>query len=301
MSLADVLLGYATPAEPTLKNRIVGLITLQRVGVVVMGLPLALGSAVLAYLEMYGNAPSFNDPRLPIGIAAVWLLVAAVHTINDVVDLERDKRKFPKRPLPSGLISRRVATLYGILMAGIGVMLASLFNWLCAAISLIVVVMGYVYTRYTRDMIGYLTMVWIPALEPVGAWAAIAPETILTPLPWLLFLFMTIHQVAMIIADDFETLAPGAKAFFIKLNADIERKIYVASVVALLFIGACIFFYAKLHWTYMVVLAVITALALNSAKYLDESLSIEKVKKAFATITHYNTIHWLAIIVTACI
>jgi len=48
MSLAEVLLGYAAPAEPTLKNRIVGLITLQRVGVVVMGLPLALGSAVLA-------------------------------------------------------------------------------------------------------------------------------------------------------------------------------------------------------------------------------------------------------------
>jgi len=220
-----------------------------------------------------------------------------VHTINDVVDLERDKRKFPMRPLPSGLIPKRAAALYAALMAGTGVTLASLFNRLCAAISLTVVVLGYIYTRYTRDRIGYLTLVWIPALEPVGAWAAVSPETILTPLPSLLYTFMVVHQVAMIIAE--EAADPKAKAFFVKPKIDVERKVYTASVIALLLIGTCIFFYADLHWSYMAVLATITALALNSAKYLDESLSIEKVKKAFATITHYNTVHWLAIIVAA--
>jgi len=292
MHLADVLLGYAAPKKPSLKNKIIGFIALQRPAIVVMGLPLALGPAILAGLKL-------SDPRLPLGLAAVWLLVAAAHTINDVVDLERDKRKFPMRPLPSGLIPRWAAALYGILMAGAGVMIASLFNWLCAAISLIVVVLGYIYTRYTRDRIGYLTMIWIPALEPVGAWAAISPETILTPLPWLLYLFMVIHQIAMIIPE--EIAAPKAKAFFIKPKTDVQRKIYTASIITLLFIGTCIFLYAKLHWLYMAVLVAITALALNSAKYLNEPLSIEKVKKAFATITHYNTIHWLAVIVVAFI
>lgn len=292
MRLADVLLGYAAPKKPSLKNKIIGFIALQRPAIVVMGLPLALGPAILAGLKL-------SDPRLPLGLAAVWLLVAAVHTINDVVDLERDKRKFPMRPLPSGLIPRWAAALYGILMAGAGVMMASLFNWLCAAISLIVVVLGYIYTRYTRDRIGYLTMIWIPALEPVGAWAAISPETILTPLPWLLYLFMVIHQIAMIIPE--EIAVPKAKAFFIKPKTDVQRKIYTASIITLLFIGTCIFLYAKLHWLYMAVLVAITALALNSAKYLNEPLSIEKVKKAFATITHYNTIHWLAVIVVAFI
>jgi 4-hydroxybenzoate polyprenyltransferase len=126
-----------------------------------------------------------------------------MYTMNDIIDVERDKIKFPMRPLPSGLIPRWVAAIYATIMAGIGVMVAYLtFNWLCASIALTVIVLGCIYTRYTRDKIGYLTLVWIPAFEPVGAWAAVSPETIQTPLPWLLYTFLAINQVAMMIAEE---------------------------------------------------------------------------------------------------
>lgn len=294
MSLIEVIFGYSAPKEPILRNRIIGLITLQRVGVVVMGLPIALGSAALA-----GGKP--NDPRLPFGVIAVWLIVAAMHTMNDIIDIERDKKKFPNRPLPSGLIPRWVAVIYAVVMAGIGIIMAYLvFNWLCAALALMVIVLGCIYTRYTRDKIGFLTLVWIPAFEPVGAWAAISPGTVLTPLPWMLYTFLAIHQVAMMMVEDFETLAPGAKVFFIKLSARTERKIYIAAVIALFLMGTYIFIYAKLHIFYMLVLAALTAWGINSAKYLTGQ-TIDNVKKAFVMITLYNVIYWSCLGLSALI
>ena len=293
MPLADVLFGYAAPKEASLKNRIIGLIALQRVGVVVMGLPLALGPAALA-------GGRVNDPRLPFGLVAVWLLVAAMHTMNDIVDLERDTKKFPMRPLPSGLISRSVATPYAAIMAGMGLITAGLtFNWLCAAIALTVIALGCIYTRYTRDKIGFLTVIWITAFIPVGSWAAISPETILTPLPWLLYTFFAIHQVAMIIAE--EVADPAAKAFFVRPKPNVEKVLYAISIIAMFFIGATIFFYAKLHWLFMLVLTAITAWTLNSSKYLGEPRSLEKGKKTFMTITIYSTIYWSSLAVTAWI
>jgi len=48
VSAADVLSGIAAPPERSFRNRIVGLITLQRVGLCIAVLPFALGVAALA-------------------------------------------------------------------------------------------------------------------------------------------------------------------------------------------------------------------------------------------------------------
>jgi len=49
VSAADVLSGIAAPPERTFRNRIVGLITLQRVGLCVAVLPFALGVSALFF------------------------------------------------------------------------------------------------------------------------------------------------------------------------------------------------------------------------------------------------------------
>ena len=85
----------------------------------------------------------------------VWLLVASDLIINSVVDAERDKRKWPLRPLASGLISKSEGTLYSIILAGTAFTIALVvFNRLSAAIVFLVLILGYIYVRYTRDGIG---------------------------------------------------------------------------------------------------------------------------------------------------
>jgi len=55
-------------------------------------------------------------------LAASGCLYCGGMVFNDVFDLEQDKRERPFRPIPSGRISRLVATLFGaaLLAAGIG-------------------------------------------------------------------------------------------------------------------------------------------------------------------------------------
>ncbi|MFZ0010356.1 MAG: hypothetical protein WAL97_00395 [Halobacteriota archaeon] len=77
--------------------------------------------------------------------------------------------------------------LYAALLAGTGPLTAGLvFNWLFAVMVLLILTSGYVCTRYTRDNVGYLTGIVPGTLIPVTVWFAVSPQTIFTPLPWLM-------------------------------------------------------------------------------------------------------------------
>jgi len=89
--------------------------------------------------------------------------------------------------LATGLISKTEATLYTLILSGISFAIALLvFNWLSAAIIVLVFITHYIYAWYTRDRVCYLTVIVAAGLVPLAVWAAISPETILTPVPWLL-------------------------------------------------------------------------------------------------------------------
>jgi hypothetical protein len=63
VSAADVLSGIAAPPERSFRNRIVGFITLQRMGLCIAVLPFALGVAALAGARL-------NLQLLPLVIVA---------------------------------------------------------------------------------------------------------------------------------------------------------------------------------------------------------------------------------------
>lgn len=48
--------------------------------------------------------------------------------LNDVFDAELDKRERPERPIPSGLISKRAAAIFGILLLLLGIVAAAFTN-----------------------------------------------------------------------------------------------------------------------------------------------------------------------------
>jgi geranylgeranylglycerol-phosphate geranylgeranyltransferase len=262
-----------------LRNKIIGFIALQRLaGIVVLPLPLVIATAALAGMRL-------DDPRFPVGIITVWLLVASNSVVNGVVDAERDKLKWPLRPLTTGLISKTEATLYSFILAGSAfAILLAVFNWLSAAIVFFIFIFGYIYARYTRDGIGYLTVIVPVALIPLAVWAAFSPETLLTPVPWLLVALMAAYAIAINVANEATDRVP-VKALFVPLRSFTETVLYVAAVIIALFIGILIIFYAQVSWLYVVVLTAVTACALTAAKYLWGQRSPEVVKKSFKIIT----------------
>ena len=96
VSIGDILFDLATPTEVSLRNRIIGFIALQRLAIIaVRSLPLVIATAALAGMRL-------DDPRVPFGLIAMWLLTASSNVVNSVVEAERDNLKWPLRPLATG-------------------------------------------------------------------------------------------------------------------------------------------------------------------------------------------------------
>jgi hypothetical protein len=60
----------------------------------------------------------------------------------------------------TGPISRSEAEIYTVILAGLALVIAALiFNWLFTTLVLLALGLSYPYARYTRDNIGYLTVI----------------------------------------------------------------------------------------------------------------------------------------------
>jgi 4-hydroxybenzoate polyprenyltransferase len=84
----------------------------------------AVADVMMGYLFVHG---SFAAPaKLACLIAASALLYTAGMVLNDVFDIEIDRRERPFRPLPSGRISLGVARAFGFTLLMLGIS----FGWL---------------------------------------------------------------------------------------------------------------------------------------------------------------------------
>ena len=196
VSVSDVLILRTAPTERSFQNKIIGLIALLGIVICLTYLPYALGTAALA-------GASFNDLRLLPLLVVVFLAGAVTNMTNDIIDIERDKTKWPLKPLATGLISKSEAGLYAAILSGIGIVITIVvFNRLFLALGLLVVAGNLVYSRYLRDNIGYLTVILPLALVPLAIWSAFSPETVLTPLPWFLVIFVAAAATANAITHE---------------------------------------------------------------------------------------------------
>jgi 4-hydroxybenzoate polyprenyltransferase len=287
VSASDVLMLKMAPAERSFRNKIVGLIALAGLGLDILVLPFVIGTAAL-------SGASFNDLRLLPLLFVVFIAAGVANITNDIIDAERDKTKWPLKPLSTGLISKSEAVLYAAILSVIGIVIAIVvFNWLFLALGLLVLTGNLVYSLYMRDNIGYLTVILPFVLVPVGVWSAFSPGTVLTPLPWLLALFLIAYQPAIQITH--EGLDPNIPALFIRPRPTTERALYVASVIAVFFVGIAILLYAQLSWLFAVVLAAFTAVLLTQAKNLGDNRTREKLETSFKVTMVGNFIYWLGI------
>jgi len=79
----------------------------------------AIADVAMGYLFVHGK---FVDPaKLACLIAASALLYTAGMVLNDVFDIEVDRKERPFRPLPSGRISLGVARTFGFTLLVLGV------------------------------------------------------------------------------------------------------------------------------------------------------------------------------------
>lgn len=276
----DFLLNWGLScSERTLKNRILGFISEQRPLVAAMLFPAVLACATLAL----GRFPDFRD--VAVMLVVIYLAVACMHVLNDVIDADRDTMKWPLRPLPTGLVGRGEAAIYALAMGTISLTLAFYyFSWQFPLVISLTLVLGCIYTAYTRDKIGYLTLIFIPALAPIGVWLAFSAQTVASFIPWLLFLFVALHQIGHQVATEIHL--SEARPLLVKPKW--ENMLYGFSVISMFIVGTVLYFEAHLHWIYLAVLVTVTVLALIAfVPFVRDPKSINSVKNAqIVMVTH---------------
>ncbi len=106
------------------------------------------------------------EPFRPIGflvLSTIGLYGGGV-VLNDVFDAELDKRERPERPIPSGLISKSSATIFGVLLLVLGIVAAGLsadtFISYSLVIATVIAIAAVVYDRWMKhnSFLGPLTM-----------------------------------------------------------------------------------------------------------------------------------------------
>lgn len=70
---------------------------------------------------------------------------------NDVFDIKVDRIERPERPLPRGLISLQSATIYGILLLGLGIIFAFLVNQTAGIIAILTSISALVYDKWGKN------------------------------------------------------------------------------------------------------------------------------------------------------
>ncbi len=126
-----------------------------------------------AIATVAGGAP---DVAIRLGVA-MFALQASIGTANDLLDEAADRMAKPVKPLPLGLISRRLARVLLAVALLAGLSLAALSGVTTLAVAVLGTADGLVYDRWLKGT----AWSWLPfaigiPLLPVFAWLGVAGE-----------------------------------------------------------------------------------------------------------------------------
>lgn len=93
--------------------------------------------------------------RAGIAFLAFCLASSAVYILNDLVDLEKDRRHPRKRlrPLPSGQLSPRVAQVAGLLFAGVSILTMGLLDLATGVVLTVYLLQNIAYSLYLKNLV----------------------------------------------------------------------------------------------------------------------------------------------------
>lgn len=136
-------------------------------------------SGVFGYVMAAGSSFTWLG-TLVVGFGAL-LVTGASNTLNQVIEKEYDKlmKRTENRPLPTGKLSSFEATIYAILIGGIGIYLMGAYFNLAAGLLSLVALLSYafVYTPMKRISPVAVFIGAIPgALPPLIGWVAVTGE-----------------------------------------------------------------------------------------------------------------------------
>ncbi len=153
---------------------------------------------VLAGMAIAGYFHDFAPPPAPVG----WLSLATVClygggvVFNDVFDAELDAIERPERPIPSGTVSKKLATVAGALLLVVGIGVSFIVNQTAGFLAVGIAVSSLVYDRFGKhhNWLGPINMGLCRGLNLLLG-VSILPDQVL---PWVWVGLVPIAYIAAI-------------------------------------------------------------------------------------------------------
>lgn len=166
-----------------------------------------LNSIMAAFAAWIGTivagAPLYPTNAVLLALLAVFLISSAGMAINDYFDAEIDKVNRPKRPLPSGKISKRAALAYALLLFSLGVGSAYFVNFNALAIAVLAAVLLFAYAAKLKKilMIGHIATSLLVALTFIFGGVAAGNYLPTLLMAFLAFLSNTAREIYKSVED----------------------------------------------------------------------------------------------------
>ncbi|NLI15525.1 MAG: UbiA family prenyltransferase [candidate division Zixibacteria bacterium] len=184
------------------------------------------------------SAPDYYSRPLLMAVIASGFVAAYGNILNDIFDLELDRKAKPFRPLPSGEISFMQAGALAIVCAMIALILSILINHACLLVASIAIILLTFYTPYFKGF-GYWGNVLIAAVSALALiYGAIAVGNAVGGIIPATFAFL-FHFVREIIKDmeDYQydrefAIRTGAVKYGLKASSVLAIGISILLIVA---------------------------------------------------------------------
>lgn len=135
-----------------------------------------------------GSLDEFIQLKTVAWAFAYWISVVGIYVFNDLVGIKEDAVINPKRPLPSGRVTKKGSLIFSLILLTIGVVLwwFTFKNPLSSLIQLTCIGLIAIYSAtYKNNFLLGLGA----GLIPVGVWIAFAPFNLVTVALFLLIFF----------------------------------------------------------------------------------------------------------------
>ncbi len=245
-------------------------------------MPSALVATAVAFLALVAGATWQVATVLAVGMLAFQVSIGA---LNDLVDLERDRRTRPHKPIPAGQISKPSAGLVVVAGGTIGLLVSISFGPAVALVGLVGVGAGYAYdVAPRREIAGPLA--FAVALPALLAWTWLAAASMLPPGWPVLLPLAAMAGPAVHLANSMADLATDRRSGATSLATRLGRR---RSNVALLTLDIAIWTLAWLSLSWfgpISIAALLTMLVATTLAATGAALSL-------LPRTAANTVGWM--------